>query len=198
VLAKGFHRHGYPVKIANRTLSKLEAFSKESGIPSAVPEDSLGEAQIVVLAVKGTAAESVVGALAERLSGKTVVDATNPIADEPPQDGVLRYFTQSTGSLMERLQAIAPGAMFVKAFNSVGNPFMVDPDFHGVRPSMFIAGDSTEAKELVAAILTEFGWDAVDTGKAASARPIEALCQLWCAIGFNGGGWNHAFHLLKR
>jgi hypothetical protein len=58
------------------------------------------------------------------LSGKTVIDATNPIADTPPQNGVLKYFTSLDESLMERLQKIAPDAHFVKAFNSIGSGLM--------------------------------------------------------------------------
>ncbi|MEK7391748.1 MAG: dinucleotide-binding protein, partial [Fibrobacterota bacterium] len=133
---------------------------------------------------------------ATALFGKIVIDTTNPIADAPPVDGVLTYFTSGSESLMERLQALAPSARFVKAFNSVGSPFMVDPVFPAGKPTMFIAGNDPEAKLAVASILTEFGWESEDMGKAASARPIEALCQLWCARGFNGNKWGHAFKLL--
>ena len=51
----------------------------------------------------------------ENQIGKVVVDATNPVADEPPESGVLRYLTDINHSLMERLQARFPGAKFVKA-----------------------------------------------------------------------------------
>ena len=141
--------------------------------------------------------EEVVRSLAAELAGKVVMDAMNPIADAPPQDGILPYFTDASQSLLERLQAIAPTARFVKAFNCVGSAFMVDPAFPGGQPTMFIAGNDPAAKAAVTAILQDFGWGVADMGLAASARPIEALCQLWCAPGLLRGEWSHAFALLK-
>ena len=81
-----------------------------------------------MLATKGTAAEEAVkSAGIANLKGKTIVDATNPIADAPPANGVLKFFTTLDDSLMERLQRLAPEANFVKAFSCVGNAVMVDP-----------------------------------------------------------------------
>lgn len=195
ILSKGFLKHGYPVRMGNRTPSKLAAFAAESGIAVHEPARAVGEADIAVLAVKGTGAEALTRDLAASLAGKVVIDTTNPIADAPPVDGVLSYFTGPSESLMERLQALAPQAKFVKAFNSVGGPFMVDPAFPQGKPTMFVAGNDADAKSAAGAILADFGWETMDMGKAASARPIEALCQLWCAKGFNGGGWSHVFKL---
>lgn len=197
VLAKGFQKHGYDVRMGNRDASRLAGFATQTGLKVLDLAAAAAEADVVILALKGTAAEPVVAAIAPRLAGKVVVDAMNPIADAPPQDGVLAYFTDGNRSLMERLQEIAPDARFVKAFNSVGSAFMVDPVFPGGRPTMFIAGNDPDAKAVVAAILERFGWDSEDMGRAASARPIEALCQLWCAPGFLRNQWSHAFRLLK-
>lgn len=196
ILSKGFRKHGYPVRLGNRTPEKLQSFAAENEFEVSDSASAVADADVVVLSVKGSAAEIAVRELAAVLAGKVVIDTTNPIADAPPVDGVLAYFTSGSESLMERLQAIAPSAKFVKAFNSVGGPFMVDPAFPDARPTMFIAGNDAGAKRIVSTILTEFGWESEDMGKAASARPIEALCQLWCARGFNGGKWAHAFKLL--
>jgi predicted dinucleotide-binding enzyme len=197
VLAKGFKQHGYPVLVGTREPQKLAEFAAESSIAVVDSQTAASQGDIILLAVKGTAAEAVVRSLKAPLAGKVVIDATNPIADTPPVDGVLAYFTDGTQSLMERLQAIATEARFVKAFNSVGNPFMVNPAFPDGRPTMFIAGNDAEAKAAVAGILEAFGWESEDMGLAASARPIEALCQLWCAPGLLRNQWTHAFKLLK-
>ncbi len=130
------------------------------------------------------------------LAGKLVLDATNPISDEQPDRGVLRYFTAANESLMERLQRKAPDARFVKAFNSVGAAFMVSPKFDP-QPTMFICGDDAGAKQVATEILARFGWEAVDMGGVEVARPIEALCQLWCAPGFLKQDWAHAFKYLR-
>jgi predicted dinucleotide-binding enzyme len=199
VLSDGFLKHGYEVIRASRDLSKLEEWKKSAGAKGSVlsvPEAAQA-ADIIVLAVKGSGAEESVAACGAGLAGKTVLDATNPIANAPPTNGVLSYFTTLDNSLMERLQKKAPAAHFVKAFSSVGNVFMVNPSFGGVRPTMFICGNDTDAKAEARAILDQFGWDTEDLGAVEAARAIEPLCILWCIPGLIGGGWNHAFKLLR-
>lgn len=198
-LARGFLTHGHPVMRGSREPAKLEAWKRdakgEASIGTFAEAAAWGE--VVVLAVKGTAAEATIDlAGPANLAGKTVLDATNPISDEPPDRGVLRYFTGANESLMERLQRKAPQARFVKAFNSVGNAFMVSPPFQPT-PTMFICGDDAAAKQEAAEIITRFGWEAADMGGVEVARPIEALCQLWCAPGFLKQDWAHAFKYLK-
>jgi len=112
-------------------------------------------ADLAVLCVKGTAAEKVVGQVKAELSDKTVIDATNPIADAPPQNGVLKYFTSLDESLMERLQKIAPDVHFVKSFNSIGSGPMDNPDFGGTRPTMFFM-DKTEYDEYYLRLRLQF------------------------------------------
>ncbi len=155
-------------------------------------------AGIVVIAVKGTAAESAVGLCGDGLDGKTVIDTTNPIVEQPPQDGVLRFFTSLDASLMERLQAMAPRARFVKAFSCVGNASMVNPDFGATKPTMFLCGNDGAAKAEVQEILARFGWEWEDLGTATAARAIEPLAILWCIPGFLHNRWTHALKLLKK
>src|SRR4030095_5043579 len=161
--------------------------------------DTAKFANLVVLAVKGSAAESALrGAGAENLAGKPVIDATNPIADAPPVNGVLKFFTNLDESLMERLQAEFESARFVKAFSSVGNANMVNPRFEGGKPTMFICGNDDQAKKTVTGILDQFGWETADMGKATAARAIEPLCMLWCIPVFLRNQTTHAFKLLTR
>ena len=133
---------------------------------------------------------------AANLVGKTVIDATNPIADASPSNGVLKFFTNLDESLMERLQREFAGAHLVKAFNSVGNTCMVNPQFKGGKPTMFICGNDDAAKKVVTGVLDQFGWEIADMGKAEAARAIEPLCMLWCIRGFLRNEWVHAFKLL--
>ena len=129
-LAKGFIKHGYQVSIGSEHVEKLAEFIRDNPkIETASFEQAAQSGELVVLCVKGTVAEKIVEKVKTHLSGKAVIDSTNPIADAPPQNGVLRYFTSLEQSLMERLQRIAPDAQFVKAFNSVGSVLMVNPDF---------------------------------------------------------------------
>lgn len=151
-----------------------------------------------VLAVKGSAAADALRlAGAENLKGKTVMDACNPIVDAPPVNGVLRFFTDLDRSLMEDLQEEFAEAHFVKAFNSVGAPAMVNPAFAAGKPSMFICGNDPGAKGEVRAILEQFGWETEDMGGVEAARAIEPLCMLWCIPGFQKNDWMHAFKMLR-
>ena len=192
-LAKGFQELGHTVTIGRRTSTPLDEWDGPVDTFAAAAD----AAEIVVLATKGSVATELVSSLAAELAGKIVLDATNPIADTPPTDGVLSYFTTLEDSLMERLQRAAPDARFVKAFNSVGAYRMVNPSFAGgVKPSMFIAGNDDAAKAEAAALIESLGWEVEDMGTATAARAIEPLCILWCIPGLRGGSWNHAFKLL--
>lgn len=198
-LGGGFLKHGHSVTLGTREAGKLSEWAKLN------PKGRVGSfaaaakgADTVVLAVKGTvAAEALRAAGAENLAGKPVIDATNPISDSPPFNGVLGFFTGFDQSLMERLQREFVAAHFVKAFNSVGAPCMVNPQFKGGMPTMFIAGNEPGAKKTVTAILSEFGWETEDMGGAEAARAIEPLCILWCIPGFRNGDWVHALKMLR-
>ena len=198
-LAAGFIRHGYDVMVGSRDTSKLEAWQhKNSQAQLGSFQDAARFGENIVLAVKGSAAESLVKSLSPLLAGKVVLDTTNPIADSPPDNGVLKYFTTLDSSLMEKLQSIVPGANFVKVFSIVGNKLMVNPVLPGGRATMFICGNSEEAKNEVTRILDQFGWDSEDMGRIEAARAIEPLCMLWCIPGILKNQWTHAFKLIKQ
>lgn len=199
VLADGFLKNGYSVVRASREPEKLEEWRTGAGpnASTAGLAEATKSADLVVLAVKGTGAEEAVAACGAGLDGKTVLDTTNPIANQPPVNGVLSFFTTFDDSLMERLQKKAPQARFVKAFSCVGAPFMVNPSFAGTKPTMFICGSSDEAKAEAKGVLDAFGWEVEDFGAIEAARAIEPLCILWCVPGLTGKGWNHAFKLLR-
>jgi predicted dinucleotide-binding enzyme len=150
-LAIGFLKHGHDVLMGTRSPAKLAEWVKQN------PKGRIGSfaeaanfADLAVLAVKGTvAADALRTAGPANLAGKSVIDATNPISDLPPVNGVLRFFTNLDESLMERLQREFENLHFVKAFNSVGSASMVNPQFKGGKPSMFICGNDDAAKTVV-------------------------------------------------
>jgi 8-hydroxy-5-deazaflavin:NADPH oxidoreductase len=200
VLADALLELGHEVMRASREPAKLAEWLGKAG-PKA-RTGTFAEAarwgERIVLAVKGAAAENAIElAGIDNLAGKVVIDATNPIADSPPQNGVLRFFTNLDESLMERLQRKAPRARFVKAFSCVGSPFMNHPSFPGGPPSMFICGNDEAAKASVKQLLTELGWETADMGTVEAARAIEPLCMLWCIPGLTKNRWAHAFKLLQ-
>ena len=197
-LAEGFIKKGHVIMLGTRSPAKLEDWDWKTpkGLAGSIAETAaFGE--VLVLAVKGTAAVEVMQAAnLTDIAGKTIIDATNPIADEEPVNGVLRFFTSLDDSLMERLQREFPAANFVKAFNSIGHAHMVDPKFKDGKPTMFICGNNAGAKKAVTGILDQFGWETADMGAVEAARAIEPLCILWCIPGFLRQDWSHAFKLL--
>ena len=129
--------------------------------------------------------------------GKVVVDVTNPLdfsKGMPPSLAV--GHTDSGG---ETIQRMLSESKVVKAFNIVGNPHMVHPNFPGGPPTMFICGNDEESKKIVTdKILTPFGWETVDIGGIEGSRLLEPLAMLWMTYYFRTSTGNHAFKLLKK
>ncbi len=197
-LAKGFIGDGYEVRVGSRDGHK--AAEVDEALDMDVATGTFREValwgELIILAVKGSAAEGLAGELEGELAGKTVIDVTNPIAEGAPEQGVLRFFTSFDRSLGELVQAAAPEAKVVKAWNSVGNAHMIHPRF-SERPTMPICGDDEVARREVAEIVASFGWEVEDMGVMAAARAIEPLCMLWCIPGFLRNDWNHAFRIVR-
>lgn len=201
-LAKGFLNENYTCALGTSSPEKLIEWNNQLPHKAEIMsmQDCAAFGDILVLAIKGDAAESFIKSLDKNsLKNKLIIDTSNPIDHtRAPQNGVLPFFTDLNLSLMERLQAIAPEAHFVKAFNSIGNAFMYKPNFNGQQATMFYCGNNDEAKKECAEILIQFGWDICDMGKAEAARAIEPLCMLWCIPGFLRNEWNHGFGLVKK
>ncbi len=199
-LASGFLKHGHEVTLGSRTPDKLQDWATGNPKGKTGTFAAAGEfGEMIVLAVKGSAASEALRLAGEKnLAGKAVIDACNPIADAAPVNGVLSFFTSGNESLLEQLQREFPAAHLVKAFNSVGAPFMINPQFDGGKPTMFICGNDAAAKKSLSGILDQFGWETADMGAVEAARAIEPLCILWCIPGFLRNEWTHAFKLLKK
>jgi predicted dinucleotide-binding enzyme len=186
-LARGLARHGHEVRIGTRQ----EAVDD---LPVGSPADAVADADLVFLAVAGSAAVEVATGVRDQLRGKVVIDTTNPLDHS---SGTPRLFVGHTDSLGEQVQRAVPEALVVKAYNTVGNALMVDPDVPGGPPSMFLGGNSEAAKRVVTDLLRSTGWDVVDLGGIEASRYLEPICLAWVLHGFRTGQWNHAFKLLN-
>jgi 8-hydroxy-5-deazaflavin:NADPH oxidoreductase len=167
-----------------------------AGVQAATFREAAEHGELLVLAVLGDAAHDVIDqAGAENFSGKVVIDAMNPLdfsGGFPPKLSI-----SGEDSLGERVQRALPDANVVKAFNTIGNPYFVDPEFSQGKPTMLIAGDDEAAKRLVGDVLADFGWpDRVDIGGIEGSRELEAMCIAWVKIGGARGSWDHGFKLL--
>ena len=202
VLASGFLNEGHQVIMGTRNSSKEDVVKwkneNQKGLLGSF-QDRAQYGEIIVRGVSGLVVEDAINLAGKgHLSDKIIIDATNPIATVPPDNGVLKFFTTLEESLMEKIQKLLPDAKIVKAFSCVGNALMYKPDFNGILPTMFICGNDDPAKKTVTYILTSFDWETEDMGKVEAARVIEPLCILWCIPGFIRNQWTHAFKLLKK
>jgi predicted dinucleotide-binding enzyme len=201
-LAGGFLKHRHEAMIGTRDRGKQEIedwVRQNPGAKVGSFEEAARFGAMIVLAGLGRAMENIIDlAGAANFDGKTIMDATNPISDEAPVNGILKYTTGPNESLGERIQAKLPAARVVKAFNSVGNAFMINPQFQQGTPTMFYCGDNEQAKAEVAGIIRQFGWEPYDCGTIVSARALEPLCMLWCLPGFLRNEWQHAFKMVTN
>lgn len=197
-LAAGYLQLGHTVAIGSRDPTKLADWCNQwPTMQSGTFADVAAQSDLLILAVKGSAALDAMALLpTDSVRGKIVIDTCNPIADAPPVNGVLQFFTGPNDSLMERLQAAYPEVRFVKAFSSVGNACMILPSFASA-PTMFICGNDASAKTTVGELLVQAGWEVADCGMVEAARAIEPLCMLWCIPGFLRNDWVHAFKMLQ-
>jgi 8-hydroxy-5-deazaflavin:NADPH oxidoreductase len=201
VLGKGLARLGHEVKMGSRDANnpKANAWAAEAG-PSASVGDFAEAARFAEMAVLATLWSGTENALrfagAENLAGKVLIDATNPLIFTPGAPPALAVGHRDSGG--EQVQRWVPRARVVKAFNIVGNAHMVNPQFPGGPPDMFICGNDAGAKSAVSGILTAFGWNTIDIGGIEGSRLLEPLCILWVGYGMRTNSWNHAFKLLRR
>lgn len=202
-LGLGFASEGHEVTLGTRDpkSAKVQEWVTKTGkgVKAGTFEETAKFAEIIVFCPLFRAAEDIIKlAGPENFTGKIVIDTTNPIADEPPVNGVLKYTTTGRESAGELIQKWLPDSRVVKAFNSIGSAYMYKPKFEEGQPTMFICGNDEDAKQTVAKILEDFGWDVMDSGSIEASNALEGLCIIWCARGFKEGEWNHAFKLLKK
>lgn len=200
-LAKAFSAEGHQVLLGTRSPEKEEVVAFKNDNPAIgidTPDRAATFGDVLVLAVPGVAAlGSIKQAGVDNFANKILIDVTNPLAAEPPVNGVPKQFTTPDESLMESIQKLLPTTKVVKALNSVGAFLMYKPSFQGGKGTIFIAGNDQEAKATVAGILESFGWDAEDVGKAEAARAIEPLGQLYVARGMLNNDWAVSFKLVR-
>jgi len=200
-LGNGFVALGHDVKMGSRDAKneKAAAWAAKAG-----PHASAGTfaeaakfADVAIIATNWSGTENALKlAGPDNLAGKTVIDATNPLVFLPNAPPALALGHTDSGG--EQVQRWLPKSRVVKAFNIVGNAHMVNPQFPGGPPDMFICGNDAEAKETVAEILRTFGWQSIDIGGIEGARLLEPICILWVLYGIRSGTWNHAFKLLRK
>lgn len=193
-LATGFHRAGHRVTLAASDPEHAVTAGSGIGVRSArTNREAVESADIVVIAVPyASAAEKVAREIAPHVSGKVIIDATNPV--KPTFDGLL---TEGGPSGAERFATWLPSAQVVKAFNTLFASMQAEPVVDGIQLDGFVAGDDVDAKLLVLQLVESIGLRPVDVGPLARARELEALAFANIAMQpLVGNGWHTAWKLV--
>lgn len=145
--------------------------------------DAVRDAEVVFVATPFGAHESVLPPFAEALAGKVVVDCTNPVGPG------LTHGLESKRSGSELVQSLVPKAHVVKAFTIYGFENFEDPAYpaYGVKPAMLFCGDDRAAKERVAGLVRDCGFEPVDVGGLVQALHLEHMTLLWVRMVRVGG-----------
>jgi predicted dinucleotide-binding enzyme len=155
--------------------------------------EAAAASEVVLLATPWEAAQPAIASAGD-LRGKIVIDAVNPLLP-----GLAGLAVGTTSSCAETVQQWAPGAKVVKAFNTVGANIMENPKFEGGSVAMFYCGDDAGAKQAVAGLIAELGFEPLDAGPLTQARVLEPFAMLWISLGVKYGyGRDIGFRFLRR
>ena len=196
-LAQGWAKAGHEIIFGVRDPQAQKVAELVSQIGPRARADGVTQAaaigEVVVLATPWDAAQEVLKAAGD-LTGKIVVDCTNPLA--PGLAGLTLGQSTSAG---EQVAAWAKGARVIKAFNTTGANNLVDPRYGGESTVMIICGDDPEAKSVVMGLGKELGFEMVVAGGITNARLLEPFAMLWIHLAYKAGlGRNFAFKLVRR
>jgi len=194
-LGKRWAANGHRVVFSSRAPEKLQPLVEEAGhaARAASPTEAAASSDVVLVATPWPATEEALKSAGD-LTGKIVVDATNPLL--PSLDGLSTGCTDSAG---EQVARWAPGAKVVKALNTVGANVMADPKFPERRVAMFYCGDDASAKKTVAGLIGELGFEPLDAGPLTQARLLEPFALLWITLALKHGyGRDIGFEFLRR
>lgn len=189
-------RNGHTVAFGVRNPNSAEVrelVQKAGSGTAATMADAARSGDVLLVSTPWPATQQVIESLGD-LSGKIVIDATNPLLAD-----LSGLTLGTTTSAAEQVAAWAPGARVVKAFNTVGNNIMADPSFGANRALLFYCGDDAAAKQTVQSLASELGFDPQDAGPLRQARLLEPFALLWISLAFGQGyGRDFAFQLLRR
>jgi predicted dinucleotide-binding enzyme len=176
-LARGLAGKGHAVTLGARDprAAKTLTLAAETGSGVAAPVEAAANADVVILALPWAAVEPAIAGLGD-LTGRIVIDCTNPIGRTDAGIGLTLGHTTSGGEAVQRL---VPTARVVKTLNQVGAEIMARNDHLPHRPVMFMAGDDADAKSAVAGLLRDLGFDPLDAGDITKSRLLEPFALVW-------------------
>jgi 8-hydroxy-5-deazaflavin:NADPH oxidoreductase len=195
-LGPQFARQGMTVIYGSREPQRddVQALVKRTGngARAATSAEAVANAQYVVVALPWSATESTLRGL--NLDGRIIIDPTNAIRTNP-QTKLMEMAVETSGA--ERIQALAPRARVVKAFNAVGSHVMADAAAGNGPVTIPLVGDDAAAKAAVARLIEKMGLETLDVGPLRNARALEGLSILYM-VPYLSGRRQDAFEIHLR
>jgi predicted dinucleotide-binding enzyme len=178
---------------SDKTQALLRTLGGKARAGTAAQAAAFGD--MIVLTTPWTAAEAAIRSMGD-LTGKVILDATNPLTRGP--DGIVLAIGHTT-SAGEKVQEWAKGAAVFKTLNTTGFGNMANPVYGGVKSVMFVAGDDAANMPKVVELVGALGFDVIDAGPLRNARLLEAHAMLWIDLALQRGlGRDWAFARVKR
>ncbi len=198
-IADNLQKLGHNVSIAARdpeSKSVQEAVKRNPDLSVKSPDEAISSAEVVFLATPFAAVESALNEFGKAINNKILVDCTNPVSPN------LTHGLESKISGSEKVQQLVPNARVVKAFTIYGYENFEDNNYSGygdLKPAMLIAGNDSSAKETVAELCRQLGWEPVDTGNISTSLHLEHMTLLWIKMGrVQGFGTGFVWAMLKK
>lgn len=197
-LADHLQRAGHEVILAAENPasgSAQKALQRNPGLKTAPPREAVKGADVVFLATPFQANEAAITAVASELEGKILVDCTNPVGPG------LTHGLNNVRSGSEMVQSLAPKSRVVKAFTIYGFENFENSAYpgYGVKPVMMFCGSDPSAKQAVASLIAQLGWEPLDTGGLEQALHLEHMTLLWVRlVRMHGHSPNLVWAALRR
>lgn len=184
---------GHQITFGVRDLDKKKAEAEKLKAEVKSLREATTSANVILLAVPWTVVPEVLKAAGD-LSGKVLLDCTNPVTSELTHLTI--GFTTSSG---EEVAKLASDAKVVKIFNTNGVGNMADPDYDGEKVTMLYAGDDDDANKLAARLAEEIGMEPIWLGPLKESRLLEPLAMTWILLARHRGlGRDFALNIIRR
>jgi 8-hydroxy-5-deazaflavin:NADPH oxidoreductase len=193
-LGKIWAQKGHHVFFGTRSIEKAADLAANLNIQAGGYEDAAHFGEIIFIGVPWSATQSTLDSLGSLLDGKIIIDCTNALA----ADFISLAISPET-SAGEIVQAWLPKSMVIKAYNTIGYGVLTEPNYNGIQASGFYCGNNAQAKQKVATLISDSGFDPIDCGDLSQSRNLEAMTLLFINLSFKQGlGGKIAFKLLKH
>lgn len=178
-LGDAFTRAGHDVRFGSRRPSA----DRGGPAPTLPIADALAGADVVLLAIPAAAVDDFLAEHAALLDGTLVLDATNRMG-------------APVANAAAALRAAAPGARYVRAFNTVGWEILADPVFDGEPADLFFSGPADD-RPLVESLIADVGLRPAYLGEGKE-NVVDAVLPLWFALVQASGNRRTAFRVLTK